>query len=291
MRKKSRFIVAICLTAAILCLCLTACGGVLSAHDALLRNDLPEGYVLYSFNIRLDTALEWGTRWSDRREQVAAYIDGSGADVLCLQEVKISQYEYLRDNLTNYSVVWYGRDSSADTEGLAVLYTDEFEVERQTRFWLSETPDVQSVGWDAQYPRICVNVLLRHESGDMLNVFNVHLDHIGDTSRTEGIKLVTERAESDGYPAVIAGDFNSGLSTDCYAAISEKFDDAKNAADSEGGYTYSNWGMMTEGGDPIDHIFLSRDLTADVYRVLYEFYGDGEYYSDHFAVGVRFRTA
>ena len=49
--------------------------------------------------------------------------------------------------------------------------------------------------------------------------------------------------------------------------------------------------MMTEGGDPIDHIFLSRDLTADVYRVLYEFYGDGEYYSDHFAVGVRFRTA
>ena len=162
MRKISRFIVAICLTAAILCLCLTACGGELSAHDALLRNDLPEGYVLYSFNIRLETALEWGTRWSERREQVAAYIDGSGADVLCLQEVKISQYEYLRDNLTNYSVVWYGRDSSADTEGLAVLYIDEFEVERQTRFWLSETPDVQSVGWDAQYPRICVNVLLRH---------------------------------------------------------------------------------------------------------------------------------
>lgn len=249
-------------------------------------------YLIYSFNIRLRTDFELGTPWDERKDAVAEYIDSSGADVLCLQEVTRPQYEYLRDSLTNYQLIWYPRDDSADPEGLAIAYDDAFEAIEQQRFWLSETPDKLSVGWNAAYPRICVRALLRHESGDVIDVYNVHLDHISSAARTNGIKLVAERAIAAGNLAVIAGDFNADRESDCYAAISQLFDDAKLVArDSFGEYTFNDWGLFDHKNDnAIDHVFLSQGTDVKVYRVLYDYIDgkEGNYLSDHFAVGARF---
>lgn len=164
----------------------------------------------------------------------------------------------------------------------------------QECFWLSETPDVQSLGWGASYPRICVHAELKHTSGDVLDVYNVHLDHISTSAQLNGIKLVAERALSAGGNAIVAGDFNAGIESDCYAAISESFTDAADARDSLNGYTYNDWGFFDHIGDsPIDHIFLSKNLTPKVFRVLYDHIDgvDGKYYSDHYAIGVRFAVA
>lgn len=248
-------------------------------------------YLVYSFNIRLKTPFEFGTRWDARKEDVAEYIDASGADVLCLQEVTTPQYEYLDEALTKYSVIWYPRDDSSDSEGLAILCSDSFEVLEQDRFWLSETPDEQSKGWGAMYPRICVHAKLQHSDGDVFDVYNVHLDHISERARTNGIKLVVERALASDAPAIVAGDFNADSESDCYAEISGSLCDAYVAApDSKGGYTYNNWGLAPTDALAIDHIFFTDDIDVKVFRVLYDFIDgeEGRYYSDHFAVASRF---
>ena len=290
--------IAIVIVAAIVALSLfSACGddAPLPTNDRELLAFKSEGeYTVWSFNIRLKTAFEYGTRWDERKADVVEYIDTSGADVLCLQEVTKAQYDDLEASLKNYGIIWYPRDGGSNAEGLAILFSDDFTATNEERFWLSETPDVQSKGWGAAYPRICVHATLKHTSGDILDVYNVHLDHMSNNARINGIKLVVERAFAAGGNAVVAGDFNADTESDCYAAISESFTDAAHASDSQSGYTYNDWGIVDHYGDsPIDHIFLSENLTPKVFRVLYDHIGgvDGEYYSDHYAIGVRFAVA
>lgn len=290
--------IAIVIIAALAALSLfAACGddAPLPTNDRELLAYRSEGeYTVWSFNIRLKTAFEYGTQWDERKADVAEYIDTSGADVLCLQEVTRAQYDDLAASLKNYEIIWYPRDGGSNAEGLAILYSDDFTATNEERFWLSETPDIQSEGWGAMYPRICVHATLKHTSGDILDVYNVHLDHMSNNARINGIKLVAERAFAAGGNAVVAGDFNADTESDCYAAISESFTDAAHASDSQSGYTYNDWGLVNHYGDsPIDHIFLSENLTPKVFRVLYDHIGgvDGEYYSDHYAIGVRFAVA
>ena len=287
--------IAIVIIAALAALSLfAACGDdrPLPENDRELLAYTSEGeYNVWSFNIRLKTAFELGTQWDDRKDDVIEYIDTSGADVLCLQEVTKPQYDDLEAALKNYEIIWYPRDGGSDAEGLAILYSADFTATDEERFWLSETPDVQSKDWGAAYPRICVHATLRHTSGDILDVYNVHLDHISTGAQINGIKLVAERALASGGNTVIAGDFNAGTDSGCYAAISQSFADAAGARDSLSGYTYNDWGYFDHRGDsPIDHIFLSKDLEAKVFRVLYDHIDgiENRYYSDHYAIGVRF---
>jgi endonuclease/exonuclease/phosphatase family metal-dependent hydrolase len=47
-------------------------------------------------------------------------------------------------------------------------------------FWLSETSDVVSKGWDAAYNRICTYVrLLDKKANKQFGVFNTHLENEG----------------------------------------------------------------------------------------------------------------
>lgn len=292
--KKYTFIIVAVVATLVIASLFSACGDdrPLPTNDRELLAYKSEGeYTVWSFNIRLETPFEIGTPWEDRKDALFEYIDTSGADVLCLQEVTKPQYDDLKAALKNYRIIWYPRDSGVNAEGLAILHSEEFTPISQECFWLSETPDVQSLGWGASYPRICVRAELKHTSGDVLDVYNVHLDHISTNAQLNGIKLVAERALSAGGNAIVAGDFNAGIESDCYAAISESFTDAADAPDSLNGYTYNDWGFFDHIGDsPIDHIFLSESLNAKIFRVLYDHIdiGYGKYYSDHFAIGVRF---
>ena len=294
--KKYTFIIVAVVAILVIASLFSACDDrPLPTNDRELLAYKSEGeYTVWSFNIRLETPFEIGTPWEDRKDALFEYIDTSGADILCLQEVTTTQYQDLVDGIRNYQIIWYPRDSGDNAEGLAILHSEEFTPVAQECFWLSETPDVQSLGWGASYPRICVRAELKHTSGDVLDVYNVHLDHISTSAQLNGIKLVAERALSAGGNAIVAGDFNAGIESDCYAAISESFTDAADARDSLNGYTYNDWGFFDHIGDsPIDHIFLSENLNAKIFRVLYDHIGgvDGKYYSDHFAIGVRFAVA
>jgi endonuclease/exonuclease/phosphatase family metal-dependent hydrolase len=79
-------------------------------------------------------------------------------------------------------------------------------------FYLSPTPDEFSNGWDSALIRACNWVKFRDAWTNTEFIYvNVHLDHLGETARVEGSKLVVSKIADirDDLPVIITGDFNS----------------------------------------------------------------------------------
>ena len=116
---------------------------------------------LLCYNVRLWTFTDMGdTAWNKRRPLIVEQILAKSADVICLQEVTEIQKNHFAEDLTEeYEMIWYGRDNLINTEGLAILYKkDKFDLVDSGVFWLSETPEEMSKGWDSSCYRICVNI-------------------------------------------------------------------------------------------------------------------------------------
>lgn len=264
--------------------------------EAAVLTAVSHDYTYLTFNIRTETTSDKNLRaWDSRKEAVTEYLNNSGASVICLQEVDSGQYEYINENISEkYESVYYTRETGEDVEGLVIAYDKEiFEKVSDTRFWLSETPDIESIGWDAAYKRICVNALLKDKgNGGILNVFNVHLDHTGLTSQSKGLELVMEKINETDYPAFVAGDFNVTSTSDCYQVISSQMQDCQLAAPiSDYGVTFHNWGSNSDySSTPIDFCFVSKEnMKPLTYKICRDKW-DGNYYSDHYAVKVKVRV-
>lgn len=253
-----------------------------------------------SFNIRLNTSVDKGVKsWGIRRPLVKDYVISKSADVVCFQEVTVSQKEHIKEDFADsYETYWKGRDNTSETEGLAILYKkDRFELVESGVFWLSETPEEMSKGWSALYYRICVNVTLRDKISDkVFTVYNVHLDHISGEARENGIKLVAERAKEKGNEAIICGDFNANESSECVSALALTHNSAKAVASiSDEGGTYNDFGgiMIQLLADfyatPIDHIFVEKSIIVDEYVIFDERPNEDGYYSDHYAIMAKIR--
>ncbi len=245
-----------------------------------------------SFNIRQDT--DSGVKaWANRKDALIASVIAYNPSVVCFQEVKKNQYQDIAAGLASasYEVVWYGRQSGDNPEGLAIAYkTDVWTKQSDRVFWLSDTPDVMSKGWDDAYYRICVNVLLEHKtSGQMLDVYTVHLG-LTATSQKNGMQLILDRAAENNYPTYIAGDFNCTNTMDAYLITAEQYMDCQLAApNTEYDDTFQSWGGNVGDGenDIIDFCFVSGQHFAPVnFDICQDKWGDdnANYLSDHYAI-------
>ena len=247
---------------------------------------------LASFNIRTLAKADTDARnWENRKEAVADYLSHFSSGAICLQEVREKQAEYLKEKLADrFGVVYYVRDDKTNSEGLMTLYDKAvFALEQETMFWLSETPETMSLGWDATYHRICVNTRLRHlESGKQINLFNVHLDH-GESHepRVKGIGVVLERLRAAGETAVVTGDFNCKEDSLCYRTIAAELTDCQQAAPvTDRGVSFQRWGEIADDAStPIDFMFVTGDsLQPQSFAIDRKKWGDGNLYSDHYAI-------
>ena len=230
--------------------------------------------------------------WFYRADLLMRTVGGAAPDVVGFQEVTRVHYKYLRACLQGYDSVICYRDSSPIAEGCPVFYnTAKFELVDKNSFWLSETPDEMSRGWDAAFNRVCSYVILREKAtGKELVVFNLHLDHVGKQARENSIKLILEKIEAfGGLPCVIMGDFNVTENTDTYRTATELFDDAKyRAAETDSGATYQYWGGALND-ENIDYFMVSKTgLDVLQYQILRDTY-DGVYVSDHFPIKLKIK--
>ena len=158
-------------------------------------------------------------------------------------------------------------------------------------FWLSETPEKPSKGWDAALNRICTYVLLKDKkSKKKFWVFNTHFDHVGDTARMESAKLIIQRINDlnwDNAPVFLTGDFNLLPESDAIKFLSLKMNDAKSVSrltpyGPEG--TFNGFKVCENPHKRIDYIFTSpNNIVVLKYGVLAEVQ-DLRYPSDHFPV-------
>lgn len=142
--------------------------------------------------------------------------------------------------------------------------------------------------WDAACYRICSYVILEEkENGKEFVVFNTHLDHVSDTARINGIRVVLDKiAQFGGLPSVIIGDLNAAEDSETYRSVTENFLDAKYQLENpQISATYQNWG--TELDRPcIDYCMISKTgFSVNSYKVVQTTF-DGVYPSDHFPLSV-----
>jgi hypothetical protein len=87
-------------------------------------------------------------------------------DVFGAQEVRHGQLEYMVEQLPDYKYVGVARDDGAEKgEYCPVFYRKKlFKLLDSGTFWLSETPDKPSKGWDGRCCRICTWAYLERKS-------------------------------------------------------------------------------------------------------------------------------
>lgn len=256
-----------------------------------------------SFNIRVDNAADGTNVWRNRRDAVMTMIERERPMLLGLQEAQPHQITYLSEHCPDYA--WYGlgrdtgkvppaTDSYAAEETMAIFWrTAELELLDKGTFWLSETPDQVSKGWDASYRRTCTWAGIRHKkSGQTCYFFNTHLDNDGKVAREESIKLLVSRMKtinSKRRVSFLTADFNSNVTDACFAPLHVYMRDARaNAAVSD---DYPSWNGYGASTGRLDHVFFSGDnCTAREFRTLRGDYGV-PYISDHYPVAACFRCS
>ena len=257
----------------------------------VVENDIPPVPELHinvmSFNIRYSAADDGANNWVNRREAVTAMVADQKPAVMGVQEARIDQKNYMDMYLTGYKSVGVGRNNGNNAEYPAIYYLENaVELEKWGNFWLSETPDEISVGWDASVQRnLTWAVLSIRNSDKKFFCMNTHLDHIGPTARAESMKLIEARMKSlntENLPVLLTGDFNTTLSSSIFSGISAFMADARmTSPETDNKDSYNGFG---ESGMKIDHIFYTTAGFIPVrFSTIDKNYGV-PYISDHYPV-------
>lgn len=279
---KKNFAKAVSFLCALLCIVsLCACNSEIEYKDVLTDADSVR---IMSFNIRCG---EYGRRKNIVPQLIAEY----NPDSVGIQECTYEWYLQLIEKLPEYEFIGVGRDSGDLSEECgeisAVLFRkDKYTLVDSGTFWVSETPEEVSYGWDAACRRVCTWVILEEiATGEQYAHVNTHLDHEGQEARVNGSKMVAEHALTFDMPTVLTGDFNFKKETDLYNGIvATGLRDTQDLATSTmTGKTYHDY----EGGEdglPIDFIFVNEQIeSVSVYKIIREKY-NGKYTSDHYPV-------
>ncbi len=263
-------------------------------HD---RNE-DNGLKIMSFNIRIspNKLFDGENSWYKRRKHVVKMIRREEPDLLGVQEAIYHQAKYLEEKLddyTKYGVDRNGGIENGEAEACAVFFkTERFELLNKGTFWLSETPDKPSKGWDSACSRVITWVRLKEKDTDEIIYFmNTHFDHKGDIARTESSKLAVSRiqeilaANNDdihNVPVILTGDFNCGFESESLAPLRSFMQNARTTAPvTDSTATYNAWGK-TKNKETIDHIFY-KNLLPVSYRAVTDKYRV-PYLSDHYAI-------
>ena len=248
---------------------------------------------MMTYNIRYDSPNDGENRWIYRNQFLACQIMFHEPDIFGIQEGMHHQVQFLDSALVNYNYVGVGRDDGKTKGEYSALFyrPSVYKLVNQETFWLSETPNKISVGWDAALERICTYALLRHrETGRFIWVFNTHFDHRGEQARQESANLIIEKIKevnNNAYPVILMGDFNLEPDHPSVHFIEKYLNDSRKASKICFGPkgTFNGFNFCEPVTRRIDYIFVSKEISVSKYAVLSDSW-DMKYPSDHLPVFV-----
>ena len=251
-----------------------------------------------SYNIRYDNPNDGENSWVNRKELLCSQLAFYEPDVFGIQEALPNQVQDISNALPKYTFVGIARDGIGKGESSNIFFKkDKFKLLEQNTFWLSETPEIISKGWDAALNRICTYALLKeNKTKQIFWIFNTHLDHQGEIARTKGIELILYKIKmlnTQNYPVIFMGDFNSEPTEERIINLKTKMIDSQEISE-EKPFGPSGTFNAFKHNEPvlkkIDYIFLSKENHFKVkkYAVLSDS-KDLKYPSDHLPVYVEIR--
>ena len=245
-----------------------------------------------SYNLRLDFPGDSLNAWPHRRDFLLSQLLFHAPDIIGTQEGLPEQIAWLDKRLPGYGRVGQGREGGNRGEYSAIYYNRErFAALTSGTLWLSETPNVVSVGWDAALPRIVSWVRLAERGGTgggEFYAFNTHFDHRGARARVKSAKLILRMIDSintDGLPVVLTGDLNLTPETPALQQLTARLTDAYAAAPVRLGPagTFNAFRYDRPAERRIDYILVSHQIDVERFATLTDA-RDGRYPSDHFPV-------
>ena len=249
----------------------------------------PASVTIMTFNIRYGTAEDGTNSWYYRAGAVIDMINDQKPDLIGMQEALKDQIDVLKDYLS-YKCIGVGRENGkSEGEHMSIFYNPKtMKIQKWGTFWLSETPDKPTKGWDAACKRTATWALVKDKnSGKQFYFVNTHLDHVGKEARKNGLNLILERIDAmnkDGLPLVLSGDFNVTPDDPTLAPLSGKMQSARDwAFKTDDGVTYNAWGHK-EHAVVIDHIFVMGFSSCPLFEVVRKSYDDRKFVSDHYPV-------
>lgn len=251
-------------------------------------------FTVATYNLRYNNKGDSINAWPNRKDWVRDLIRFHDFDIFGTQEGLIEQISYLGE-MQEYAYVGVGRDDGATAgEHSAIFYKKErFEVLDNGDFWLSETPEKPSFGWDAtSHKRICSWAKMKDKKTKKeFYFFSVHFDHRGQVARVESAKLILQKVKeiAQGMPTIFVGDLNSRPDSEAIAILDTGLRDAYKVTKTPpygptGTSNGFNWNRT--GASRIDYIYSTEEVEILKYGVLTDS-KEQRFPSDHFPVMTR----
>lgn len=250
---------------------------------------------LMTYNIKLDYPKQGENSWENRKDWMIGQIEFYGPDIFGVQETMPNQMKDMDSLMESYDFIGVGRDDGKNKgEYSAIFYNNKkFKILESSTFWLSQTPEKVSMGWDAANNRVCTYALFENvKTKEKFWVFNTHFDHVGTTARLNSTKLILKRIAEitdNNLPIILMGDFNLEPESENIQLIKTILEDAKEMSltipfGPMG--TFNNFEFDKPVTRRIDYIFVSKNnIQVDKYAVLSD-NKDLKYPSDHLPVYV-----
>ncbi len=242
-----------------------------------------------TYNIRLNTSSDGINAWPNRKEMVTALLKFHDAAIFGLQEAKHDQILDLEERLPGFGRLGSGRDDGKTGGEYSPVFYDLnlFKLLESGQFWLSETPETPSKGWDAALPRIVTWGKFQVKgSSRKFFYFNTHFDHVGKVARANSSRLILEKIKTlnpGNLPVIVTGDFNLTPESEPITLILEKLKDSSqiSAMPPYGPVgTFNSFRRDHPLDQRIDYIFVNDKVSVLKYGVLTDGW-DNRYPSDH----------
>ena len=258
-------------------------------------NIYSQPHSIISYNIRYDNDWDIENSWEIRRNKIGQILVQYSASIIGIQEGLLNQVQYIDSSLIDYEYVGVGRDDGKKKGEFCAIYFDttRYVLLKNSTFWLSETPDTISVGWDAALERICTYGLFKDRiTKKEFWVFNTHFDHIGVVAREKSSELILKRMNKINrqfLPVILMGDFNSTPNSPPIKEIKTELSDALQISleklhGPRGTFNGFNEDLPIE--KRIDYIF-TNDLKVLSYTHINDRLNNNRHISDHLPVMIK----
>lgn len=205
----------------------------------------------------------------NRLPRTVKMIERHGADSIGVQEADKWWTDSLEESLPQYARVGtYRDDGISQGESCSIFYLkDKYDLVSSGDFWLSETPDVPSKGWNGGCSRVVTYAILKDKkTGFVYAHFNTHFDNVGEKAKAESVPLLASRiAEiAPDIPVVLTGDFNTIEGTGNYTnLLACDLKDTKYLAEKHDNCaTYHDYNPFVFNTKPIDFIFVNGYVSS-----------------------------
>lgn len=253
----------------------------------------PKELKVMSYNIRLGVANDGTNSWQFRAPATPAMLEAQKPDVFGVQEAHDFQIAFMEEFCRNYKSVGVGRENGKkEGEHMSIFWNKKtVSLLKWGTFWLSETPEEPSMGWDAACKRTATWALMKDKkTGRKFYFVNTHLDHVGKQAQKNGLKLIVDRIATinpQGYPMVLTGDFNIRPDNPALADLDKIMQSARKIAPkTDNRNTFNGWSVK-KTAEVIDYIYVSGFSACKEYRTVTEKYLERPFVSDHYPIVAR----